>query len=190
MAQMSRQRKRKRERDRETGRRREARKGHRGIHGRWDATRWDEMIVLHVARARTDSINIRGSLGKTRAALWITDATFLYFSGCNAHTPFTLFPFRPLSLSFIFFYLFISLSRLTLVLPLVAFCFPSTVFSYLSSRVSLSHSRVLVFSSVHISHLFSPLPLLYSRPISTHDSLPFSGTDEDSSLSATTVSSF
>lgn len=51
------------------------------------------MIVLHVARARTDSINIRGSLGKTRAALWITGATFLYFSGCNAHTPFTLFSF-------------------------------------------------------------------------------------------------
>lgn len=55
------------------------------------------MIVLHVARARTDSINIRGSLGKTRDALWITGATFLYFSGCNAHTPFTLFPFLRLS---------------------------------------------------------------------------------------------
>ena len=55
------------------------------------------MIVLHVARARTDSINIRGSLCKTRAALWITDATFLYFSRCNAHTPFTLFPFLRLS---------------------------------------------------------------------------------------------
>lgn len=149
------------------------------------------MIVLHVARARTDSINIRGSLGKTRAALWITDATFLYFSGCNAHTPFTLFPFRSLSLSLSFSFLLyssISLSRLTLVPPLVAFCFPSTVFPYHHRPVSLPHSRVLVFSSVQISHLFSSLPLLYSRSTSTYDSLPFSGTDEDSSLSETTVS--
>lgn len=37
------------------------------VHGRWDETGWDEMIVLHVARARTDSINIRRSLGKTLA---------------------------------------------------------------------------------------------------------------------------
>lgn len=37
------------------------------VHGRWDEIGWDEMIVLHVARARTDSINIRRSLGKTLA---------------------------------------------------------------------------------------------------------------------------
>lgn len=49
------------ERDAWTERRKEL------VHGRWDGTGWDEMIVLHVARARTDSINIRRSLGKTLA---------------------------------------------------------------------------------------------------------------------------
>lgn len=92
------------------------------------------MIVLHVARARTDSINIRGSLGKTRAALWITGATFLYFSGCNAHTPFTLFSF-------------LCLSRLPLSFP--SGCFPFAIFPYLSSF--LFYPRVMSIA-VHVCH--------------------------------------
>lgn len=108
------------------------------------------MIVLHVARARTDSINIRGSLGKTWAALWITNATFLYFSRCNAHTPFTLFPFLSLSLSF-------SYPRRPRRV-----CLLSTVFPYLPVivlRFSLSSARamLLVLSSVSLTPcLFLP----------------------------------
>lgn len=121
------------------------------------------MIVLHVARARTDSINIRGSLGKTRAALWITGATFLYFSGCNAHTPFTLFSF-------------LRLSRLPLSFP--SRYFPFTIFPYppvIVLRFSLSPARHVVtfpsrshtplsfslsFSISFLTHLHSRFPLV------------------------------
>lgn len=48
------------------------------------------MIVLHVARARTDSINIRRSLGKTLACALDYRRYFPLFSGCNAS------PFRPI----------------------------------------------------------------------------------------------
>lgn len=100
------------------------------------------MIVLHVARARTDSINIRGSFGKTQAALWITSATFLYFSGCNAHTPFTLFPFSSsfLRLSPTIFYAFSIV--FVAFYPRLSFTRPS------SSYASLFHSYaiLLVFS--------------------------------------------
>lgn len=122
------------------------------------------MIVLHVARARTDSINIRGSLGKTRAALWITDATFLYFSGCNAHTPFTLFPFRSLSLSFFFFpslFIYLSFSFNScptsgrVLLSFHGFPLPS------SSCFPPSLARTsFLFRSNKLSFLFSSSPLL------------------------------
>lgn len=123
------------------------------------------MIVLHVARARTDSINIRGSLGKTRAALWITGATFLYFSECNAHTPFTLFSF-------------LCLSRLPLSFP--SRCFPFAIFPYPSSfSVSLLYAR-------HVDSC-SRMPWSSSLSFSILDPSPpiifFSGTDGDSSLS-------
>lgn len=152
--------------------RRETRKDHRGIHGRWDETGWDEMIVLHVARARTDSINIRGSFGKTRAALWITGATFLYFSGCNAHTPFTLFPSPPPRLS-------------RLPLSFLSRYFPFTIFPYapvIGLRFSLLPARhvvIVLFFPVHMCRpLFRALSLFYSWP--THDSPSFNG---ESSLS-------
>lgn len=115
------------------------------------------MIVLHVARARTDSINIRGSLGKTRAALWITNATFLYFSRCNAHTPFTLFPFLFLSLSFFL----ISLSSPSRLPSFYGFPLLGRHrilrFSLLSARAML-----LVFSSVSSTLSFSPLFLSFT----------------------------
>lgn len=108
------------------------------------------MIVLHVARARTDSINIRGSLGKTRDALWITGATFLYFSGCNAHTPFTLF-------------LFLHLSRLPLSFP--RRYFPFTIFprpSVIVLHFSLSLARhVATFLSRLYTVVFFASPSLF-----------------------------
>lgn len=115
------------------------------------------MIVLHVARARTDSINIRGSLGKTRDALWITGATFLYFSGCNAHTPFTLFPF-------------LRLSRLPLSFPWRYF--PFTIFPYPSSfsisLFPLSRAPYCYFSLsfVHAVVFFAPSFSLILNPSS------------------------
>lgn len=141
-------------------RERETRKDHGGIHGRWDETGWDEMIVLHVARARTDSINIRGSLGKTWAALWITSATFLYFSGCNAHTPFTLFSF--LRLYSCRFHRITSLSRSFFTRP-----------SSLPVSLFYPHAMPLLFSPVRIRHrLFRrSLSLFHSWPVSTYDSL-------------------
>lgn len=109
------------------------------------------MIVLHVARARTDSINIRGSLGKTRAALWITGATFLYFSGCNAHTPFTLFSF-------------LRLSRLPLSFP--SRYFPFTIFLYppvIVLRFSPSPARHV---ATFLFRLHTPLSFSISFSIS------------------------
>lgn len=138
-------------RERETG------KDHGGIHGRWDETGWDEMIVLHVARARTDSINIRGSLGKTRAALWITSATFLYFSGCP-HPFHSLF--LPTSFSPCRFHHVTSLSRSFLTRPS-------------SFSVSLLHPRAIVFFVPFLCFILDPPP----------PTIPFSGTDGDSSLS-------
>lgn len=132
------------------------------------------MIVLHVARARTDSINIRGSLGKTRAALWITDATFLYFSGCSAHHPFH-------SLSFL------RLSRLPLSFP--SHYFPFRIFPYppvIVLRFSLSPTRH-VATSLSRSHTPSSISFFLSLYFSILDpsppTIPFSRTDGDSSLS-------
>lgn len=111
------------------------------------------MIVLHVARARTDSINIRGSFGKTQAALWITGATFLYFSGCPY--PFTLFPFSPS-----FLCLFLSLSLFSMLFPPS----PSRFFHDcpLPARhrpMLLSSTILLIFSPFHIRHcIFLSLP--------------------------------
>lgn len=135
------------------------------------------MIVLHVARARTDSINIRGSFGKTRAALWITGATFLYFSGCN--TPFTLFLFSP---------------PLSLLLP-------SSSSGFFQGCPLPARHRPMLLSFTCAQCYWLPLPFIYAtaslslsiplalslflfhfRPISTHDSLPFNGTDRGSSL--------
>jgi len=109
------------------------------------------MIVLHVARARTDSINIRGSLGKTRAALWITGATFLYFSECNAHMPFTLsFP----SSAFLVY-----LCRFPVaLLPFHDFSLPTRHRSPLLARhvaTFLSRSRRL-FRSLFLSFILDP----------------------------------
>lgn len=124
------------------------------------------MIVLHVARARTDSINIRGSLGKTRAALWITGATFLYFSECNAHTPFTLFSF-------------LCLSRL--LLSFLSRCFPFAIFPYPSSFLFYMHVMLIAV------HAWLFMPWSSSLSFSILDPSPpiifFSGTDGDSSLS-------
>lgn len=137
------------------------------------------MIVLHVARARTDSINIRGSLGKTRAALWITNATFLYFSRCNAHTPFTLFPFLALFLSF-FLIPLSSPSRLPSFygFPLLARHHPPFL-SFIRAR----HVASFLFRFTHPIVFFSPLSVFHSRPVSTHDPLLFHGIDGDALLS-------
>lgn len=119
------------------------------------------MIVLHVARARTDSINIRGSLGKTRAALWITSATFLYFSGCNAHTPFTLFSF--LRLHPCRFRRITSLSRsfLTRPSPLpVSLFYPRAMLLLFSSRSHTPLSFPLSFFISFLTHLRLRFPLL------------------------------
>lgn len=128
---------RRRERERKT------RKDHGGIHGWWDETGWDEMIVLHVARARTDSINIRGSLGKTRAALWITSVTFLYFSGCDAH------PFHSLFLP------------TSLLLSFPSHYFPFTIFSYppviVVRSLSLLYPHAMLPSRSHTPLSFPPL---------------------------------
>lgn len=132
------------------------------------------MIVLHVARARTDSINIRGSLGKTWAALWITGATFLYFSGCNAHTPFTLFPF-------------LRLSRLPLSFP--SHYFPFTIFPYppvIVLRFSLSpirHVATFLPRSPTLIVFFSLSFSIFSILDPSPPTILFSGTDGDLSLS-------
>lgn len=127
------------------------------------------MIVLHVARARTDSINIRGSLGKTRAALWITGATFLYFSGCP-HPFHSLF--FPTSFSPCHFHHVTSLSRSFLTRPS-------------SFSVSLLHPRAMLlpFSPVHTQAIVFFVPFLYFILDPPPPTIPFSGTDGDSSLS-------
>lgn len=143
------------------------------------------MIVLHVARARTDSINIRGSFGKTWAALWITGATFLYFSGCNAHTPFTLFLFSPpLSLSlFSFRRLRRVSSKVVLYPPVIVLCYSLLPVRNVTSFLSRSYTPLHLSLSLSLSiPLALSLFLFHFRPISTHDSLPFNGTDRGSSL--------
>lgn len=120
------------------------------------------MIVLHVARARTDSINIRGSLGKTPAALWITVATFLYFSECNAHTPFTLFSF-------------LRLSRLPQ--SFLSRYFSFTIFPYPPVIVSpfLSFTRapcLLLFPPVHTRHCAFSLSFSISFLTHLHPRFP------------------
>lgn len=137
---------------------------------------------MHVARARTDSINIRESLGKTRAALWITDATFLYFSGCNAHPFHSLYPFlslrRSLSFTHIIFVAF--LPRFFSSSPVIS----SAIFLSLSLSLLLYlHTLCCRPSSVHRRLSLFSFPA-FSRLVSTlHDSLSFSGIKEDSSLS-------
>lgn len=148
------------------------------------------MIVLHVARARTDSINIRGSFGKTQAALWITGATFLYFSGCP-------YPFHSLSL-LSFFSLSLSLSLSLSVfyalsvsiafLPRLSFTRPSSsyasLFHHITNFLSLSYTP-LYFSLppfLYLNLCFS-LPFSLSLSIYLHPrSWPFNGTSRDSSL--------
>lgn len=132
------------------------------------------MIVLHVARARTDSINIRGSFGKTQAALWITGATFLYFSGCPY--PFTLFPFSPsflcLSLSLSILY---ALSTVSIAfLPRLSFTRPSSfyasLFHHITNFLSLSYTPLYFSLSLLFSILISvslSLFLFHFRSIST-----------------------
>lgn len=110
------------------------------------------MIVLHVARARTDSINIRGSFGKTQAALWITGATFLYFSGCP-------YPFHSLSL-LSFFSLSLSLSLFsTLFPPSPSRFFHDCPLPARHRPMLLSSTILLIFSPFHIRHcIFLSLP--------------------------------
>lgn len=119
------------------------------------------MIVLHVARARTDSINIRGSLGKTRAALWITSATFLYFSGCDAHTPFTLFSF--LRLYSYRFHRITSLSR-SFLPPVIVVRFSLVPTRHVATFPSRSHTPLsfppLSFSISFLTRLHLRFPLL------------------------------
>lgn len=129
---------------------------------------------MHVARARTDSINIRESLGKTRAALWITDA-FLYFSGCNAHPFHSLYPFlslcRSLSFTHIIFVAFLP-RFFSSSLVISSAIFLSLFYCTCTRYVALPRSPSSLFS----------FPA-FSRLVSLHDSLPFSGIKEDSSLS-------
>lgn len=127
------------------------------------------MIVLHVARARTDSINIRGSLGKTRAALWITGATFLYFSGCNAHTPFTLFPSPP-PVFLVYpcrFCRVTSLSRSFLTRPSSVSVSPFYPRAMLLLHFSFPFTCVVLFSDPFLSFILDPptipCPLMESR---------------------------
>lgn len=119
------------------------------------------MIVLHVARARTDSINIRGSLGKTRAALWITGATFLYFSGCNAHTPFTLFSSPP-PVFLVYpcrFCRVTSLSRSFLTRPSSVSVSPFYPRAMLLLYFSFPFTRVVLFSDLFLSFILDPLTI-------------------------------
>lgn len=149
------------------------------------------MIVLHVARARTDSINIRGSLGKTRGRALDYRRYFpLFFRMQCPH------PFHSLSPFYVFVFLFLSLSLFLPFIPVV-----SRRVAFLS-RFSLARSRppFLSFNVVPARARYAtsfpfrshtsrrPRLLSLSLALAPFDSsppagsLPFSGTDGDSSL--------
>lgn len=132
------------------------------------------MIVLHVARARTDSINIRGSLGKTRGRALDYQRYFPLFFRMQCPHPFhSLSRFRcvdfPLSL-------FLSLPFIPVVSRRVAFL------SWFSLACSFLCSPFL-FSTWYARALYCEFSLPFAHIlVSIRDSLLFSGTDGDSSL--------
>lgn len=116
------------------------------------------------------------------AALWITGATFLYFSGCNAHSLSLSSPSLRVSpsLSLSFFHPRRLSSRcfpFTLLFP----CSPVVVLRYSPSTWCVRARMLRVFPSVHTHRRLPLLSFHSSQLASTRDSLPFNGTDEDSS---------
>lgn len=144
------------------------------------------MIVLHVARARTDSINIRGSLGKTRGRALDYQRYFPLFFRMQCPHPFhSLSRFRcvdfPLSL-------FLSLPFIPVVSRRVAFlswfslacsflCSPflfSTWYARaLYCEFSLPFAHILIFAfSLCLSLLSFPsaIPCSLAEQTETHHS--------------------